>query len=118
MKTEELLTLVETTLDDAKGEEIKVIDVRGRTTITDYMVIATGSSRRHVKALSSYVAEASKEKGLLPLGVEGDIDCDWVLVDLREVIVHLMTAQSREFYQLEKLWEAPAKSNSEELTSV
>ncbi len=118
MKTEEILSLVETTLDDAKGEELKVIDVRGRTTIADYMVIATGSSRRHVKALSGYVAEASKEKELLPLGVEGDVDCDWVLVDLGEVIVHLMTAQTREFYQLEKLWEKPAKSSGEELATV
>lgn len=114
MKTKEILALVETTLDDAKGEDLKVIDVHGRTTIADFMVIATGTSRRHVKSLSNYVNEASKEKGLLPIGVEGDADCDWVLVDLGEVIVHLMTAQTREFYQLEKLWDV----SEEEKASV
>ncbi len=105
MKTEVLLKLVETTLDESKGEALTVIDVRKNSTITDYMVIATGSSKRHVKALSNYVIEASKEKGLIPLGVEGSADSDWVLVDLGNVIVHLMTGQSREFYQLEKLWD-------------
>lgn len=104
MQIENLLKLVENTLDEAKGNEIKVIDVRGKTSIADYMVIATGNSDRHVKALSVQVQEKAKEEGWQTLGTEGDSQCDWVLVDLGDVIVHVMLAQARAFYQLEKLW--------------
>lgn len=104
MQTDELLNIVQTVLDERKGQHITTLDVRGKTSFTDYMVIATGTSDRHIKSLCDYVAEKAKEKGFNPLGIEGDLGSDWVLLDLGDVIVHVMTAQSREFYQLEKLW--------------
>ncbi len=104
MQTEELLNIVQTVLDERKGQYITTLDVRGKTSFTDYMVIATGTSDRHLKSLCEYVAEKVKENGGKPLGMEGDLGSDWVLLDLGDVIVHVMTAQAREFYQLEKLW--------------
>ena len=105
MQTEELLEIVKTTLDENKGGDIKVIDVRGRTSVTDYMVLATGTSERHLRALSDHVLDAVKKRDFKPLGVEGKQAGDWVLVDLGDVVVHVMSAQTRAFYQLEKLWE-------------
>lgn len=104
MQSSELLTLVLSALDDGKGVDIRLIDVRGKTSITDYMVIASGNSDRHVKSLADRVIEASKEHDVRPLGVEGQATGEWVLVDLGDVIVHIMKPQIREFYQLEKFW--------------
>jgi ribosome-associated protein len=115
MENNELLTLVESVLDDKKAQSVTVIDVRGRTSVTDYMVIATGTSNRHLASLSHYVVEAVKENGVNPLGVEGDQGSDWVLVDLGDVILHLMTEQSRDYYQLEKLWSVPAATSDQQI---
>jgi len=104
MQTEELLKIVQDVLDDRKGLYITTLDVRGKTSITDYMVLVTGTSNRHLKSLCDHVVEKLKESGVRPLGLEGDLSSDWVLLDLGDVIVHAMTAQTREFYQLEKLW--------------
>ena len=104
MQTKELLEMVENVLDERKGQNITVLDVIGKTSVTDFMVLATSTSERHAKALSDYVLEKVKENGFTPLGVEGQQGSDWVLVDLGDVILHVMTAQAREFYQLEKLW--------------
>jgi ribosome-associated protein len=104
MQTEKLLDMVQTVLDERKGQYITTLDVRGKTSFTDYMVLATGTSDRHVRSLCDYVAEKAKESGFAPLGIEGELGSDWVLLDLGDVIVHAMTAQAREFYQLEKLW--------------
>lgn len=104
MQTDELLNIVQTVLDERKGQYITTLDVRGKTSFTDYMVVATGTSDRHIRSLCEYVSEKVKEHGLKPLGIEGDQGSDWVLLDLGDVIVHVMTAQAREFYQLEKLW--------------
>lgn len=104
MQAEELLNIVRTVLDERKGQYITVLDVRGKTSFTDYMVLVTGTSDRHLKSLCDYVIEKLKEYGIKPLGIEGDLGSDWILLDLGDVIVHAMTAQSREFYQLEKLW--------------
>ncbi len=104
MQTKELLKLVESVLNERKGENISVLDVMGKTSVTDFMVVVTSTSERHAKALSDYVLEKVKENGLTPMGVEGQQGSDWVLLDLGDVILHVMTAQSREFYQLEKLW--------------
>jgi ribosome-associated protein len=104
MQTKELLKMVESVLDERKGQNITTLDVIGKTSVTDYMVLATSTSERHAKALSDYVVEKVKENGFMPLGVEGQQGSDWVLVDLGDVILHIMTAQAREFYQLEKLW--------------
>ncbi len=106
MQTDELLNIVQETLDERKGTNIKVIDVQGKTSITDFMILATGTSDRHIKSLCDYVLEKVKERGLTPMGVEGAQGSDWVLLDLGDVILHVMTAQTREFYQLEKLWQA------------
>ena len=105
MQTDELLKIVLNTLDKKKGQYITTINVIGKTSVTDYMVIVTGTSERHIKSMSDYVIENVKKQGFTPLGVEGEQGSDWVLVDLGDVILHLMTAQTREFYQLEKLWE-------------
>lgn len=104
MQTKELLNVVTTVLDERKAENMVTIDVLGKTSFTDYMVIATGTSGRHIKALCDYVAIELKGKGVVPKGIEGGQGAEWVLMDLGDVILHVMTAQSREFYQLEKLW--------------
>ncbi len=104
MQTKELLQMVQNVLDEHKGENITILDVEGKTSVTDYMLIATSTSERHAKALSGYVLEKVKKHGLTPLGVEGQQGSDWVLVDLGNIILHVMTTKAREFYQLEKLW--------------
>jgi ribosome-associated protein len=104
MTTEQLLQLVLFALDDGKGRDIKIIDVRGKTSIADFMVIASGTSERHVKSLAGHVVEEAKKNEAPPIGVEGENVGEWVLVDLGDVIVHVMKPQTREFYQLEKLW--------------
>ncbi|MFM8342818.1 MAG: ribosome silencing factor [Methylomonas sp.] len=108
MQTDELVKLIETELDFRKGENLVTLYVGDKSTITDYMVIASATSSRHAKSLSDYVAEKAKEHGVMPLGIEGAQVSDWVLLDLGDVIVHVMTGQAREFYQLEKLWSVPA----------
>lgn len=99
-----LLELVQTALDDAKAVDPMTIDVRGKTTITDYMVVASGNSTRHVKSLSDAIVKKSKDHGVEILGVEGSGDAEWILVDLADVLVHLMLPRTRAFYALEKLW--------------
>ena len=92
-------------LDDMKALEIKVLDVRGLTDIADTMVIASGTSDRHVRSVAQKVVEKTKAAGFRPHGVEGQQDSDWVLIDLHEIIVHVMLPRVREFYGLEKLWD-------------
>ncbi|MDT8405692.1 MAG: ribosome silencing factor [Methylococcales bacterium] len=104
MQSQQLLELVTHTLDERKGERVTALDVKSKTTITDYMVVATGTSSRHLNALADYVRESVKAQGVQPWGQEGGVSAEWVLLDLGDVIVHLFTEQAREFYQLEKLW--------------
>jgi ribosome-associated protein len=92
-------------LDDMKALEVTVLDVRGLTDIADYMVIASGTSDRHVRSVAQRVVEKTKEAGFRPHGVEGQQDGDWVLIDLHDMIVHVMLPRVREFYGLEKLWD-------------
>jgi ribosome silencing factor RsfS/YbeB/iojap len=96
-------------LDDMKALEVRVLDVRGLTDIADYMVIASGTSDRHVRSVAQRVVEKTKEAGYRPHGCEGLQDGDWVLIDLHEMIVHIMLPRVREFYGLEKLWDMGAK---------
>lgn len=96
------------TLDDGKGQQIEVIDVRGKSTFTDHMIVVSGTSSRHVKGLANAVVVESKKLGVKPLGVEGEADAEWVLVDLVDVVVHVMQIKTREFYQIEKLWSVDA----------
>lgn len=115
MQTKELLTMVEGVLDERKGQNVTVLDVIGKTSVTDYMVIATATSERHASALAEYVLVKVKDAGFKPLGIEGQQGSDWVLLDLGDVILHVMTAQAREFYQLEKLWSVERVDESEVL---
>jgi ribosome silencing factor RsfS/YbeB/iojap len=95
-------------LDDMKALEIKVLDVRGLTDVADTMVIASGTSDRHVRSVAQKLVEKTKAAGFRPHGVEGQQDSDWVLIDLNEMIVHVMLPRVREFYGLEKLWDMTA----------
>jgi ribosome-associated protein len=117
MQAEDILKIVQEVLDERKGQNITTLDVRGKTSFTDYMVVVTGTSDRHLKSLCDYVAEKLKESGVKPLGIEGDLGSDWVLLDLGDVIVHAMNAQARGFYQLEKLWSVEDSKEDEQQAS-
>ena len=108
MEPEQLKDLVVKALEDLKGADLKVLDVRGMTAITDFMVVVSGTSDRHVKSLARNVLDTARERGVKPFGVEGEQGGEWVLVDLRDVVVHVMRPQAREFYNLEKLWSVEA----------
>jgi ribosome-associated protein len=108
-QTSPLRSVILAALDDMKALDVKVLDVRGLTDIADYMVIASGTSDRHVRSVAQRVVEKTKEAGFRPHGVEGLNDADWVLVDLHEMIVHIMLPRVREFYGLEKLWDMAVK---------
>ncbi len=104
MNSEQLSELVIDALDDIKAQDIVRLDVRDMTTVTDYMIIASGTSSRHVQALVDNVAEKAKEAGHRPIGIEGEAGSEWVLLDLQDALVHVMLPKMREFYNLEKLW--------------
>ena len=113
VKIEALKRLALDALDDLKAKDVTVIDVRNKTSVTDWVVIATGSSSRHVKSLANSVVTSMKDAGKPILGVEGEDDGEWVLVDLGDVIVHVMQQQVREFYDLESLWSVDASRHRE-----
>jgi ribosome-associated protein len=100
-----LLALVTDALEGMKGKDIVQLDVRGLSSVTDYMVIATGTSNRHVKSLAEEVSFKAKQAGFAPLSMEGQMNSDWVLADLGDVIVHVMQTDARAFYDLERLWD-------------
>lgn len=104
MQTEQLKQLVIDSLEEMKGNDIVVLDVQGNTSVTDFMIIASGTSNRHVASLANNVVVTVKEKGVRPLGVEGQAGSEWVLVDLGDVVVHVMQPATRQFYDLERLW--------------
>lgn len=104
MKSQEVIEMSVKALEDMKGVDLAVIDIVGKSSIADAMIVVTGTSQRHVKSLAESVRLSAKEASHPPLGVEGGDSSDWVLVDLGDVIVHVMTAEKREFYSLEKLW--------------
>ncbi|PKM31851.1 MAG: ribosome silencing factor [Gammaproteobacteria bacterium HGW-Gammaproteobacteria-11] len=106
MQIEDLLKVVEDALDELKAKDVVRIDVRELTSVTDFMIIASGSSSRQVSALSDTVVEKAKESGCRPLGVEGKDSGEWVLVDLGDIIVHIMQPATRQFYDLERLWQS------------
>ncbi len=104
MNSEQLSDIIVSALDDIKAQNIVKLDVRDLTTVTDFMIIASGTSNRHVKALVDNVAEKAREAGRKPIGVEGEDGSEWVLLDLDDALVHVMLPKVREFYNLEKLW--------------
>lgn len=91
-------------IDDLKAQDIISLDVQGKSSITDYMVICTGTSTRHVSSIADNLVQESRAVGVTPMGVEGQNTADWVVVDLGDVIVHVMQKESRQLYELEKLW--------------
>lgn len=104
----DLRSVVVAALEDMKAIDVKILDVRGLTDVADFMVIAGGTSDRHVRSVAQRVVEKAKEAGFRPHGVEGQQDGNWVLIDLSEMIVHVMLPRVREFYGLEKLWDLAA----------
>ena len=110
MQSEELLKIAQTSLEDMKARDLRVLDVRSLTSVTDYLLIASGTSDRHVRSLSEKLIEDAKQAGQVPLGVEGQEGGEWVLVDLNDVVVHVMQPRVREFYKLEDLWSVGAET--------
>ena len=109
---------VTTALDDMKAVNVRVLDVRGLTDIADTMVIACGNSDRHVRSIAERVVEQARAVGFRPLGTEGARDGEWVLVDLQDILVHVMLPRVREFYGLERLWDAgPAYAAAAEVVA-
>lgn len=104
MDSKQLSELVIDALEEVKGRDIVCLDVRDLTTVTDYMIVASGTSNRHVKALAEAVADKSRAAGRRPAGIEGEEGSEWVLLDLEDALVHVMLPGVREFYNLEKLW--------------
>ena len=112
LTSNQLRDLVTEVLEDMKAIDIQEVDVSGQNPLTDRFVVATGSSTRHVKSMAEKLVLKAKAAGFPPLGVEGEREGEWVLVDLNDVIVHLMLPQTRAFYNLEKLWEASNQQRS------
>ena len=101
---ESLLKTVQAAVEELKAKDVTRIDVRGKSSVCDYMVIASGTSTRHVKSIADEVVRFAKKLDVMPLGVEGEREAEWVLVDLGDVVVHVMLPRVREFYALERLW--------------
>ncbi|MGE4498725.1 ribosome silencing factor [Thiomicrospira sp. S5] len=117
MDLQQMEDLIVSTLEDSKARDIQVLDVAGLCSFTDRMVVATGTSTTHVKSTGNALAQAFKDAGEPPIGVEAGPEPDWVLVDLGGAVVHIMTESARAHYQLEKLWnikpgEASEKSSA------
>lgn len=110
-----LHAVVKTALEDLKAKDVREIDVRGKTSITDLVVVASGTSTRHVKSIADEVVKAAKKAGLPPIGVEGQREAEWVLVDLGDIVVHVMLPRTREFYGLERLWTVGDDEHPEKL---
>lgn len=103
----DVLDMVQETLDDDKAQDVVVIDISGKTSMGDYMVIATGTSQRQVGAMANHLQENLKASGVKGITAEGTEQCDWVLLDAGDIIVHLFRPEVRSFYDLEKVWDAP-----------
>lgn len=101
---EDLLACVKDATEELKAKDVVTIDVRGKSSVADYLVIASGTSSRHVKSIGEEVVRFAKKLDMMPLGVEGEREAEWVLVDLGDVVVHVMLPRVRELYALERLW--------------
>ena len=107
MELEQQVELARDALDEMKATDIQVIDIQGKSSMTDFVILASGTSTRHVKSIANNVQVRAKEAGEEPLGSEGEREGEWCLVDLNSVIVHIMLPEVRDFYRLEKIWERP-----------
>ena len=110
---QQLIALIEGALEDMKAKEVVTIDVRGRSTVTDYMMVASGTSKRHVASVAQEVLDKLKAQGIQPIGVEGQDVGDWVLVDVGSVIVHVMMPDARSFYDIERLWSVASENRND-----
>jgi len=118
--TDVLLQHVRTAVEELKAKDVVEIDVRGKTSVTDHLVIASGTSTRHVKSIADEVVRYAKKLDCMPLGVEGEREAEWVLVDLGDVVVHVMLPRVREFYALERLWtvgDQPPEEQDDEIAA-
>lgn len=113
-RSKKMQQLIRAVLDDAKAEDMCVLDVRKLTDITDYMIIASGTSTRHVSAMAGKLTDKMRTQGFRPLGVEGEDTGDWVLIDFGDVVVHVMHPTTRAFYNLEKFWAEDLLAETEE----
>ncbi|MDW6003409.1 ribosome silencing factor [Vibrio mangrovi] len=104
MQHEDLKNFLVDKADDMKAEDITALDVTGKSSVTDYMVICTGTSKRHVASIANHVASEAKKLGLAPLGIEGESEGEWVVLDMGTSMLHVMQEEQRSLYQLEKLW--------------
>ena len=104
MQSEALTEFVVEKIEDIKGRDIIILDIRDKASFADYMVVASGNSNRHVKSVAQHVGMECRGQGVQPLGIEGNDVGEWALVDLGDIVVHVMTDQSRDLYQLEELW--------------
>lgn len=111
MNTDQLLEAIVNAIGDAKGLNISVLDVREMTVVTDYMVIVTGNSSRHVKSISRTIVQNLTDARRKPIGVEGEQFAQWILIDYGDVVVHVMDAANREFYSLESIWKVSLKES-------
>ena len=114
MHSEDLVKVAIAALEEIKAQDITTIDVREKTSITDYMVIASGTSSRHVKSLVDNVLEKTKEQGVRPIGSEGLDSGEWALLDLGDIVVHVMLPTTRQFYDLERLWQGAEQSRAQQ----
>ena len=113
-ESRDLANLILDVLDEHSAQEIIEIDIRGKSSISDYMIVASGRSNRHVGALSDYLIKSLKNIGKKNIGIEGLKSCDWVLIDVGDVIVHLFRPEVRAFYNIEKIWSMPSPLNLDE----
>mgnify|MGYP006155134389 FL=1 len=113
LTSEEVAKLAIAALEDVKAQDIVSINVREKTSVTDFMVIASGSSSRHVKSLVDNVLEKVKEQGVRPIGSEGLDSGEWALLDLGDIVVHVMLPTARQFYDLERLWQGAEQSRAQ-----
>jgi ribosome-associated protein len=112
VRSKQLLALAENALTDLKARDVTVLDVRQLTPIADYMVVASGTSDRHVKSIADRLVQRASDAGCPPMGIEGAESGEWVLVDLADVVVHIMQPKAREFYKLESLWDMGAAATA------
>ena len=116
-RTARLLQAITAALEDMKAVNVKVIDVRGLTDVADTLIVASGTSDRHVRSIAERVIEQAKTSGMRPLGTEGEREGEWVLVDLQDIVVHVMLPRVREFYALERLWDAGMTQGASEASA-